>query len=45
MTHPLKPLRRTLLDDGQVLGGTRDPVEGAITVDIHHFSRYALCIR
>lgn len=45
MTHPLKPLHRVLRNDRRVLGGTCDPVEGAITVDIHHFSRYALCIR
>lgn len=31
-------------DDWQVIGGTYDPVTNTVTVEIHHFSRYALCI-
>lgn len=31
-------------DDWQVVGGTYDPVTDTVTVLIHHFSRYALCI-
>ncbi len=31
-------------DDWQVIGGTYDPVSDTVTVEIHHFSRYALCI-
>ena len=31
-------------DDWQVLGGTYDPDEGTVSIDVFHFSRYALCV-
>lgn len=33
------------VDDWQVLGGVYDPATNTVTVQIHHFSRYALCVR
>jgi hypothetical protein len=31
-------------EDWQVLGGTYDPAKGTVSIDIYHFSRYALCV-
>lgn len=31
-------------DDWEVVGGIYDPLTNTVTVAIHHFSRYALCI-
>ena len=34
----------SLLEDWQVLGGTYDPDDGTVSIDVYHFSRYALCV-
>jgi hypothetical protein len=32
------------LEDWQVLGGTYDPDDETVSIDVYHFSRYALCV-